>query len=218
MMVYELFIKDYEWTSQQDKLLQLISSERRERIKRYRLVEDKMNCLYSELILRYHLFHKTDLDEKCIIFQQTKEGKPYLYNYPLYYNISHTKGGVLCAVFDDSIGIDIEKVLPAPTNIMKMCYSQEEINEVNNLHGEELDKLFYYIWTRKEAYCKWKGVGITQDLKNIKTLHNSEDKLFNTWYQYEYCISICSMDNEQEINKVELTQENIYNFFYNRYF
>jgi 4'-phosphopantetheinyl transferase len=216
MIIYELFLNEYEWTSQDDYLIQFVSSERRERMKRYRLVEDKKNCLYSELMLRYHLLHKADINEKSIIIQQTKEGKPYIYNYPLHFNITHTKGGVLCVVSKDMVGIDIERVFSAPTNIMRMCFSKEEINEVNKLQGEESDKLFYYIWTRKEAYCKWNGLGITQDLKNIITLHNSENKLFDTWYQKGYCISTCSMDHEK--HKIELSEESILKFYSERSF
>lgn len=72
-------------------------------------------------------------------------GKPYFPGYPsLHFNLSHSRGAAVCALHDQPVGIDIERLRPAPRRLAK---------------GME-DEAFFLLWTAKEATVKRAGRGI----------------------------------------------------------
>src|SRR5262249_38693376 len=73
---------------------------------------------------------------------------------------------LLAFVRDRQIGIDVEK-LRAQTDALKLAehfFSSQERHELRNLPGEELHAAFFRCWTRKEAYIKAKGEGLSLPL------------------------------------------------------
>ena len=61
-------------------------------------------------------------------------GKPFLRELPnIHFNISHTKGLVVCAIGMTSVGIDAEKIKPYPKSVLRKmteeerCYIQTEL-------------------------------------------------------------------------------------------
>lgn len=82
----------------------------------------------------------------------TDGGKPYFENIPLKFSISHSGERVIAAVSEREIGADIER--------------RREVNEGiagRFFTARELQRDFFEIWTKKEAYGKCKG-GITAAL------------------------------------------------------
>ncbi|MCI8566556.1 MAG: 4-phosphopantetheinyl transferase family protein [Lachnospiraceae bacterium] len=76
---------------------------------------------------------------------------------------------------------------------------------------KEIDRRFYEIWTRKEAYIKFVGKGFFIGLKSIDTLKESNSIQFQTQKRDVYLISICSTFLDKEIEIVEVLEEDIYN-------
>ena len=72
-------------------------------------------------------------------------GKPYFPDCPdICFNLSHSYGAVACAVHDRPVGVDIERLRPAPK---RLADGMEDI-------------AFFYRWTAKEATVKRDGKGI----------------------------------------------------------
>lgn len=83
-------------------------------------------------------------------FALGEKGKPYFPDYPeIHFNISHSHGAAVAAVHDKSIGIDIEKLRPAPKKLSA---------------GME-DAVFFRQWTAKEATIKRCGGSIAVVLR-----------------------------------------------------
>ena len=94
-------------------------------------------------------------------------GKPFVDKEGIFFNISHSKGRVACAVSDTPVGIDIEKLTEkSDTDIKNFAKRYFVENEIALLEKEEYSALaFYKIWTKKEAYSKMLGSALSRNLK-----------------------------------------------------
>lgn len=97
-----------------------------------------------------------------------KEGKPYFRDLPFYFNLSHSGDYVLCAISSEEIGADIQQ--HCGKEVEKLAgrfFSEREAAALEQVGAEreKRKKLFYRLWTRKEAYGKLTGKGITEALK-----------------------------------------------------
>lgn len=92
-----------------------------------------------------------------------EKGKPYLREYPLFFNLSHSGEYVVCAVSDREIGVDIQKCSDVDVGrIAERFFSKEECKALEGCGTvEERRRLFFRLWVRKEAYGKLLGEGIT---------------------------------------------------------
>ena len=83
------------------------------------------------------------------------------------FNVSHTDGLALLAfVRTRDIGVDVEKI-KAATDAKKLAerfFSDRERSFLESLSGEELHAAFFRCWTRKEAYVKARGEGLSLPL------------------------------------------------------
>ena len=72
------------------------------------------------------------------------EEKPFFPQYPhICFNLSHSRGAAVCALHHREIGVDVEKLRPAPKRLAK---------------GME-DEAFFRLWTAREATIKRSGRG-----------------------------------------------------------
>ncbi len=145
------------------RLLNMVSPQRREQALRYKHLFSQYCCLKSyELLLQLlastpYLLHSTP------IFLYNEHGKPYLENGP-YFSISHCKHAIAVAVSEIPIGIDIEHIRTAKSDLVAYTMNEEEQNEI--WAAESPDIAFTRLWTQKEAVLKMQGTGIISDIKN----------------------------------------------------
>ena len=141
------------------KLLDLISSERRGRIARFRFEKDKIRCLFAEVLLRYALQNQYDISDPVI--GRDQYGKPYLADHPeLFFNLSHSGDWVVCGIGDRKLGIDVERMEQIDLSIADDQFSREEAAYLSSLPKEEKLSSFYTIWTLKESFTKLDGRGL----------------------------------------------------------
>ncbi|WP_083330258.1 4'-phosphopantetheinyl transferase superfamily protein [Lachnospira pectinoschiza] len=57
------------------------------------------------------------------------------------------------------------------------------------------ERAFFEIWTKKEAYTKCIGTGLSVDLKSINTLSASINNNIITFTKNEYMCSVCVIKN-----------------------
>ena len=75
------------------------------------------------------------------------------------YSLSHTAGWVLLGVDKRAIGVDIERVRPVSSGLMKRYFSPEE-QAVVCAPEKDWESRAIEIWTCKEAFGKWTGEGL----------------------------------------------------------
>ena len=118
--------------------------------------------------LRNCLAHLLNQSPEKISIKKAAQGKPYLADYPeLAFNLSHSADRVLIAMsWSCQLGVDIELCKPRinVSGLVNKCFSEEEIAHWNQLPETQKNQEFYRYWTRKEAFVKATGHGITLGL------------------------------------------------------
>lgn len=140
-------------------LLTYVSEDRRERILRQRNRQAADNMLVGAVLARYALKRYCGLNTTEQQFEYTNHGKPYLSGVSgVHFNISHSGQYVACAVHNDRVGIDIQKINGySPETAIRVCCAAElaHIRESRDSASE-----FIRLWTQKEAVMKQSGTGI----------------------------------------------------------
>jgi 4'-phosphopantetheinyl transferase len=118
--------------------------------------------------LRYLLADKVNQAPDKITINKTKQGKPYLADYPeLAFNLSHSAEQMLVAfAWNCRVGIDVEQCKSRANlnGLVNKCFAEPEKSYWNQLPDNEKHQAFYRFWTRKEAFVKATGHGIVLGL------------------------------------------------------
>ena len=166
------------------RMLTLVSAQRREQAMRYKHTLGQFCCLKSWLMLKELLgqvgFNRIDSDE----FRYNPNGKPYLEGGP-YFSISHCKAGIAVAVDDQPIGIDIEAIRHADEDLIARTMNTEERQQI------QTDRDFIRLWTQKEAVVKMQGTGIEsfEQLQNVLSTYRHIDISTKENDKYIYSIA-----------------------------
>lgn len=152
--------------------------EKRTRICRQRIRQNADNMLVGAALARHLLWQELRIPYTAVI-AYGPYGKPYLADYPkAHFNISHSGQYVVCAVCDRLVGIDIQEIAPYCTEVAANVCNPMEMMQLNASAEPAME--FARIWTKKEAFVKLTGNGITGGLKDISF---PEDVHFR---QFEY--------------------------------
>lgn len=113
----------------------------------------------------------TGVAPRMLRFGSGEHGKPYLKltNAPEF-NLAHTFGwGVLAVTRAGPIGVDLEWIRPMPdlSTIARDHFSRQEHTHLFSLPEEDRIQAFHACWTRKEAYIKALGGGVSIPLKSF---------------------------------------------------
>jgi len=163
--------------------IKLVTEKRRERILSYVRVEDKARCLVAGLFMR-HVCGVTD--DSLLTYGEN--GKPYLKDGGMYFNISHSGDYVVLVAAEREIGVDIEKITPYSSAVAARCFTPDEL-EWLKLQGT--DEAFCRLWTAKESIMKKLGLGLVMPPESFCVLPlNSSAKsiggnlYFLDWFNY----------------------------------
>lgn len=86
----------------------------------------------------------------------------------LQFNLSHSAGLALLAVSDRyTIGADIERVAPLKEDVAGYFFSDAERRDLSVLPQAEYLEGFFRCWTRKEAFVKAHGEGLSLPLQSF---------------------------------------------------
>lgn len=210
MKVYFLPITNTNWERHDTELLHYLSEYRKNKVLAYRYDIDKKLCLYAALLVRMKLILLTGIPNNKLNFSFLSTKKPVFLSNSLYhFNFSHTRNAILCGIsYSNNIGVDIENINTAPFEIIDSTFHSDEKNYV--ISSKSPDIAFYEIWTQKEAYMKYKGVGLNDDLTLVNTKHPKLLPYFLTWKNGNYICSIFSYDissvNIETINEKQIIQ------------
>jgi 4'-phosphopantetheinyl transferase len=196
--------KKYEEYKQYISLLPLAKQQQ---IDKFRYDIDKKLSLIADLFIRFLICQNLNLHNKEISFEKNSFGKPYLLgNAEFHFNISHTRNAVAIGISSNPIGVDIEKIKCADLKIAERFFCS---NELEYILSNKQDRFFYEIWTKKEAYIKWDGRGLSIPLDSFDVTESKIDKILHTITIHDYIISICSRQDFSGTWCMELTEDSV---------
>ena len=143
----------------------------------------------------YYSFSKTSKELLEIALKEEKitsykisdsiNGKPYIDNSNIFYNISHKNKMVGLIISNSEVGLDIEYIDTESIkrkSTLKYFFTEKERESITN--NEELLTL----WTKKESYIKLNG-GMLRDAIGLDI--NNINVIYDTFKLDNYIITIC---------------------------
>jgi 4'-phosphopantetheinyl transferase len=163
---------DLDALSSRAELSQLLLSEdEQQRADRFKFDRDRKRYAAGRQFLRALLSAYLQTDLNGIGFDYSPNGKPSLGNGHnaggIRFNVSHSdKIAVFAFVRGREVGVDIEQIHPniSVKEIAGRFFSQAERAGLAAVPEELKQQAFFLCWTRKEAFVKAKGDGLSLPL------------------------------------------------------
>ena len=111
-------------------------------------------------LARNAIAEELNISPDDIKFRTKGKGKPYVENQKIEFSISHSGTIVVCAISDTPVGIDIERIGDPNAKVAQKFFTEDERNYVFEKCALSRQR-FFEIWTRKEAYVKKIGSGVS---------------------------------------------------------
>ncbi len=153
---------------QADTWLDLLSTDEIARAGQFHFTHHAAAFAANRGRLRILLGHYLEQDAASIRFNYGPQGKPELRGSDIAFNLSHTDGAALVAfTAGRRVGVDIEQRRPMDDliEVARLNFSPSEIRQIES-HRDPVQThdAFYRCWTRKEAFLKGLGDGLTRPL------------------------------------------------------
>ncbi len=146
-----------------------LSAEKSQRAERLCFPEQKTEFVFYHACKRLILSQYLKENPQNIVIETDVNGKPFLPNHDISFNLSHTIGmGIIAVTQGFEIGIDIEKVKPLHNyfDLVKRFFHKSEYQYLKQISTEkERQKMFFHLWTVKEALLKATGQNLLANLQ-----------------------------------------------------
>jgi 4'-phosphopantetheinyl transferase len=147
-----------------------LSSDERQRAARFHFQADRERFISAHGCLRDILGRYLHCEPPLLDFSTDSYGKPALRAHNLEFNLSHSGDFVLVAVTQNrKVGVDVERIRQGISShvIAQQYFSKSEVAELQALPMEHRVSAFFICWTRKEAYIKAQGLGLSLPLESF---------------------------------------------------
>ena len=151
-----------------NELVGLLAKDELTRAKRFRFEADRNEFVVTRGTLRTLLASYVCATATDLAFQYSEFGRPTLGgDSPIEFNVSHSSGMLLLAFARNrKIGVDVERIRRdfSTTAIAEQFFSEHERSELDKLPVAHRHEAFFRCWTRKEAFIKALGEGLSHPL------------------------------------------------------
>lgn len=123
-------------------------------------------------------------------------GKPYFPSCPdVFFSLSHSRGAVLLAVHDHSIGVDIERLRPVSARMRTRFHASDEA-------------AFWQDWVQRESRCKRRGISAVA-LRSGEVPPLPDERVFAFSPLPNYVAGVCTASGEKADKLTRLTVEEL---------
>jgi 4'-phosphopantetheinyl transferase len=148
-----------------------LAADEQARAERFHFERDCGHFIVARGVLRAILGGYLKRAPECLSFCYSSHGKPALAGESdgaaIRFSVSHSHGVALYAVTRGrEVGIDLERIRSdlAIAEIAGRFFSRQEVAMLQTLPTEAQREAFFHCWTRKEAYLKARGEGLSLPL------------------------------------------------------
>lgn len=163
-------------------LWSVLSADERERASRFVFDRDRRWFTAARGLLRWLLARHLDVLPGEVEFVYAERGKPSLhprFGGQLEFNLSHSGGlAAIALTRAQPVGVDVEQMraLDDLDCLARQCFAPGERERLAQLPSTVRPHAFFNCWTRKEAYIKALGEGLSCPLESFEvTLVPGED-------------------------------------------
>ncbi len=157
--------------SELQSLFDSLAADERARAGRFHFDRDRVRFVVARGVLRAILGRYMNRAPVSLSFRYGSHGKPALAGEAdgdaICFNLSHSNGVALYAIARHrAVGVDLERIrfdLPV-VEIAERFFSRREVAALRMLPSEQQHQAFFCCWTRKEAYIKARGEGLSLPL------------------------------------------------------
>ena len=149
-------------------LWQLLSRDEQERARKFRYAEHRQRYIVARASLRRLLAERLRIAPRAVEFVETKYGKPRLApvhgSADMEFNLSHSGNLALYAFTRGrAVGVDVELIreMPDADDLAERFFSVTETALLRALPLDRRSLAFLACWTRKEAFIKALGLGLS---------------------------------------------------------
>lgn len=153
-----------------EQMAEILSENEGMRAGRFHFERDRRRFIIGRGTLRMLLSLYLDMEPDQLKFYYGAYGKPYLDqdgNSAMKFNLAHSHElAVYAFALGREMGVDVEYVrhIPDIEQIAASFFSQQENAVLKSLPKDQKRDAFYNCWTRKEAYIKAIGEGLSHPL------------------------------------------------------
>jgi 4'-phosphopantetheinyl transferase len=151
-----------------------LSEDEATRAARFFQDRDRNHYIVARATLRKLLAIQLGCAAEEVCFEYNEWGKPALpagfARRDIRFNLSHSHGVAVYAITGErDVGVDVESVRPefATETIAENFFSRHEVIALRSLPLEQQPDGFFNCWTRKEAYVKARGEGLSIELASF---------------------------------------------------
>ena len=151
--------------ARRNDLWRVLAKDERQKATDLLFADDQKRFVVSRGVLRVLLGRYLRAQPDSLVFGYNPHGKPFLVGTAgVRFSVSHSHGLVLLAfVRDRAIGVDIEHLREdlGLDEIASRHFATREVATLRSLPNSVRKEAFFACWTRKEAFAKAKGRGLT---------------------------------------------------------
>lgn len=166
-------------------LSNILSKDEWDRAKRFVFEQHRTRFIAARGFLRLILSRYLEHNPELIRFRYNPFGKPMLdivsEEKTLQFNLSHANGIALYALSKGSVGIDIEFLQRqlAFEQLSEQFFAPNEAQVLRGLPEAEQRISFFQLWTRKEAYIKAIGKGLSLPLDQFDVSQSPDNPVLH---------------------------------------
>jgi 4'-phosphopantetheinyl transferase len=170
------------------RLYATLSPDERDRSARFRFERDRRSFIVAHGVLRDLLGRYLQTEPRRIRYAYNAFGKPDLapeFGGRLRFSLSHSAGLALIAIAADAeVGVDLECIAVQSdfTDIARRFFSAAEVDYLSALPSHLRNKAFFSCWTKKEAYLKAGGEGLSIPLDSFSVPLTSHSQAPEDFY------------------------------------
>jgi 4'-phosphopantetheinyl transferase len=164
------------------ELTSILADDERARAARFVFAEHRRRFIVARGCLRLVLGRCCGLPPVAIEFAYSPHGKPSLPSAAtppvVHFNVSHSEDVALIALTTDlPVGVDVEMVRPVPDmdTIAARYFTAAEARAIAAVPAGERTLAFFLCWTRKEAFSKAVGEGLSLSLDRYRVTCTPDD-------------------------------------------
>lgn len=139
-------------------------------------------------ILFKHVVEKENLDS-TLVFNQY--GKPDFKDSTYHFNISHSNDMCLMSLSDEEIGVDVQYIQNFEEDRLDRLTRRVYNDNDYNFYNTDDNTTFTQIWTIKEAYLKYIGLGLIKNIHDIVIDYEANTVVYANYPIAKYITCYC---------------------------